>query len=64
MKKNGIKEKENNTIVLNQMEKMKSELLYKKQSLNSLIKEISSELPSSDFINMNSLEVFKCYKTQ
>jgi hypothetical protein len=62
MKKYCLKEKESNTIVINQIEKMKSELSFKKQSLNSLIKEISFELPSSDLKNINSLEVFKCYK--
>ncbi|XP_025425339.1 leucine-rich repeat-containing protein 45-like [Sipha flava] len=56
MKKYCLKEKESNTIVINQIEKMKSELSFKKQSLNSLIKEISFELPSSDLKNINSLE--------
>lgn len=63
MKNNNLKEKEINTNILKQMEKAKSELSFKKQSLNSLIKEISFELSNSDFENMNSLEVFKCYKT-
>lgn len=62
MKNNSLKEKETNSIVLKQMEKIKSELLFKNQGLSSLIKEISFELPNSDLKNMNSLEVLKCFK--
>lgn len=62
LKNNNLKEKENNGILLNQLEKMKSELLIKKQSLKLLVKKISNEISHSDLENMSSLEVFNSLK--
>lgn len=58
LKINCLKEKENNIVILNQVDKIKSELSLKTQSLSSLIKQISIEVSTSDDENMNSLEVF------
>jgi len=41
------------------MKKIKSEVSFNKQSLNSLIQKISNEVPNSDMENMSSLEVFR-----
>lgn len=57
LKNNNLKEKENNGILLNRLEKMKSELLTKKQSLKLLVQKISNEISQSDLENMSSLEV-------
>lgn len=54
-----LKEKENNIVILNQVDEIKSELSLKTQSLSSLIKQISNdEMSNSEVENMNSLEVF------
>jgi len=45
--------------ILNQVEKIKSELSFHKKSFNSLIKKISNEVSNSDVETMESLEVFK-----
>lgn len=41
------------------MKKIKSEASFNKQSLNSLIQKISTEVPNSDMENMSYLEVFR-----
>ncbi|KAF0751595.1 girdin-like [Aphis craccivora] len=56
LKKNSLKDKENYTLISNQVKKMESEALFNKQNLNSLIKKISNEIPNSDMENLNNSE--------
>lgn len=57
LKSNNLKEKESNVIILNQVEKVKSELSLQNKSLNLLIKKISNEISNSEIQNLESLEV-------
>lgn len=57
LKNNYSKTKESNTVILDQVEQIKSELSLKNQSLSLLIKKISNKMSNTEVENINSLEV-------
>lgn len=58
MKNNNLKDKANNKAIV---DKLKSELLFKKQKLKLFVEKISDDLPHSDMENMSSLEVITSF---
>lgn len=57
LKNNSLKEKESSIVNLNQVEKMKSELFFKEESLKSFINQLSNEVSYADRESMHSLDV-------
>lgn len=57
LKNSNLKEKESSIVNLNQVEKMKSELFFKEESLKSFINQLSDEVSYSDRESMHSLDV-------
>lgn len=58
LKNNNLKDKESNMVMINEVEKMKSELSLQNKNFNLLIKKISNEISNSDIENLDSFKVF------